>query len=383
MAELPAHLNFWRYPVKASTAPDLDYRGKKKPIYPVKKFTKKECRAYVIEEWRGQYDGLIENKTKRGYPGLKHTESRKMEAYRRRLNPALQYLSPRQKAMADDVCQPWSWRTSAHVTKHLMALDLRGIKQTRSKRTPPPPQHWWERVKDPVTPTHYATCSEFLAAIDAGDVFGFGRCTGERAENDWADYWCDPGDQVWLPNPRLIGYGGREACSRKTHTYDRALIATNKPKCEQPRMPGTLWGEPERLRIPGTWTFLGAERHYSERWAFTSKKRRKARSVYPSFKEGWKLDRRENLTPLPPIAVRSVNGLKRGEAMLMRPARFNWKPDRQYYFGAWEQHRFVRRTRLPRATTAHLRRFTAQKRFFPYRVEVITTKSNTGGSSDG
>src|SRR5262245_29358509 len=127
MAEVPAHLNFWRYPVKAATAPELDYRGKKKPIYPVKKFSKKECGAYVIEEWRGQYDGLI--KTKRGYPGLKHTESRKMEAYRRRLKPALRYLSPRQKVIAGEVWKPWTWSTAGYVTKHFTVVDLWGIKR--------------------------------------------------------------------------------------------------------------------------------------------------------------------------------------------------------------------------------------------------------------
>jgi hypothetical protein len=189
MAELPAHLNFWRYPVKAATAPDLDYRGKKKPVYPIKKFTKKECCAYVIEEWRGQYDGLIENKKtgevkNRGYPGLKHSDSRKMEPYRRRLDPALRYLSPGQKVMAGEVWKPWTWSTAGYVTKHFTVVDLWGIK-------------------------------------------------------------------------RLIGYGERERCKSKTYIYDRPLIATKKPKYKEPTMPRTLWGEPERLRIRGTWSFLG------------------------------------------------------------------------------------------------------------------------------
>jgi hypothetical protein len=109
---------------------------------------------------------------------LKHTEKRKMEAYRRRLHPALRYLSPRQKAAVDQVWQPWSWRTSGYVTGHLTAFDSQGIKQ-------------------------------------------------------------------------LIGYGRRGRCKRKTYSYDRALIATNKPKYKLPQMPKTLWGEALKLIEPG------------------------------------------------------------------------------------------------------------------------------------
>ena len=45
--------------------------------------------------------------------------------------------------------------------------------------------------------------------------------------------------------------------------------------------------EARKLVLPGTWTFLGADRHYSERWSFTEKPRRKARPVPPTFKGGW------------------------------------------------------------------------------------------------
>ena len=48
-----------------------------------------------------------------------------------------------------------------------------------------------------------------------------------------------------------------------------------------------------KLVIPGTWTFLGADRHYSERWKFTETPKRKARPVPLRFKGGW--DRLHNL----------------------------------------------------------------------------------------
>jgi hypothetical protein len=53
MSLLPDNCRWWRYPVKAQTAPDLNHCGKRRPLYPVRRFTSTECAAYVIAEWRG------------------------------------------------------------------------------------------------------------------------------------------------------------------------------------------------------------------------------------------------------------------------------------------------------------------------------------------
>ena len=298
MAILPAQCKWWRYPVAAPAAPDLDYRGKKKPIYPVRQFTKKECRAHRLEEWRGQYTN--HKKTgERLYPELKHTESRKMEPYRRRLDPALRYLSPRQKDHADDVWQVWCWQTSNCATKHITKIDVRGIKQTKSALEPLAPRYWWEKAKDPITPTHYATYQKFVAAIDARNLFGIRHVTAKPTD-DWPGCWCGPGDQVWLPSPRLIGYGERASIvTRKKYAYERPLIASHKPKHKQPAMPNTLWGEPQKLvpipawtpalaariapaaigeiAILGAWVFSGTDLG----WLFTSRAKTKGHEPSP------------------------------------------------------------------------------------------------------
>jgi hypothetical protein len=86
---------------------------------------------------------------------------------------------------------------------------------------------------------------------------------------------------------------------------------------------GDLWtkrakrDEARKLVLPGTWTFLGADLPINERWKFTPVPKRKAKLVPPVFK-----------------------------GCLVHFQR--WKPDRHYYFGAWEQYRFVRWTRTPR-----------------------------------
>ena len=294
MANLPAHCKWRRFPVKPPKPRTLDHtklRGKNRAVYPERIFTKQERKAHVMEEWRGQYDGLIENKRtreviNRGYPGLKHRESRKMEPYRKRLNPALRYLSPRQKAHADDVWQPWSWRTAGYATKHFTALDPWGIK-------------------------------------------------------------------------RLIGYGGGAlTVTAKTHVYERPLIGTNKPKYKLPAMPGTLWGEPERLRIPGTWSFLGYGRPYTERWAFTPKKRRNAKGVSPSFKEGW----------MPNTTSQRIRGFawfeyKDGNGRQLTGSTQR-RQCRHYYFGAWEQHRFCPQDKTTKSKNGAFAPFHCPKTLF-------------------
>ncbi len=53
--------------------------------------------------------------------------------------------------------------------------------------------------------------------------------------------------------------------------------------------------EARKLVLPGTWTFHGADKPYHERYTFTEAPKRKARRVRPSFREGWKPNRRQSL----------------------------------------------------------------------------------------
>jgi hypothetical protein len=284
MAALADCYRWWRYPVKGPTEINLDHRGKVKALYPVRRFSAAECRAYEIEEWRGQYEirphETFGGDEIRGWPGLQHKGTKahrvrgrlvEMEPYRRRLDPGLRYLSPSQKATAEAVWQPWGWQTSGYATERITGVDK-----------------WNCRT--------------------------------------------------------LIGYGDRaEIVTGKTFTYERPLIRTRKPKAN------TFWRDGIRRRCrlsggfgeaeigpSGTWTFLGHGRPYTDRWHFTPA-RRKPRRVRPSFKEGWRPDRR-------------------------------WKPDRDFYFGTWEQVRYVHWTRLPIPSGADLRAFLTQKRFLLHRV---------------
>ena len=78
--------------------------------------------------------------------------------------------------------------------------------------------------------------------------------------------------------------------------------------------------------------------------------KRKARRVPPTFKVQFRnLDHR--------LPAWQIKGKVVG-------ASFNWKLDRQHYFGAWEQEKYVRWTRTPRPSRADLRWFLTETHFF-------------------
>jgi hypothetical protein len=104
-------------------------------------------------------------------------------------------------------------------------------------------------------------------------------------------------------------------------------------------MPKTLWGEPSRLRLKGTWTFNGQGLPYTERFTFTQAKQRNVRRVRPNFK--FKINRVRNLPTLPELKLK-VDGLK--VICRIRRDRFDWRPD-QY------QSKSVQWTRLPKIET--------------------------------
>jgi hypothetical protein len=160
VSALLASCCWWRYPVKPPKARLLDHtrlKGKNRAKYPVRIFTRAECRRYIVQEWRGdQYDSG--------------------------------HLSPRQKQSIAAVWQPWSWRTSRFVTKHIT-------------------------LPDRIIPGRHLSFP--------------------------------------LERPVLVGHTKRVILnSGKFYTYDRPLIATSKPKHKLPAMPKTLWGEACRLVIP-------------------------------------------------------------------------------------------------------------------------------------
>jgi hypothetical protein len=110
-----------------------------------------------------------------------------------------------------------------------------------------------------------------------------------------------------------------------------------------PKRPKPQRVEASKLKLKGTWTFHGADRHYTERWTFAPAKQRNARMVRPSF--SLKLNRVRNLPAWPESLI-----------------RFIWKPN-QY------QTKSVRRTRAPKIETTDLRRFL---RFPPYKPISFT-----------
>jgi hypothetical protein len=115
--------------------------------------------------------------------------------------------------------------------------------------------------------------------------------------------------------------------------------------------------EARKLVLPGTWTFHGADKPYYERHTFTEAPKRKARRVRLSFREGWKPGRRQSLPAWRGPAKGKVAG-----------TNFDWKPDSQHYFGAWEQQRFVRWTPTPRPIVTDFSHFLGQNSFLQHRV---------------
>ena len=254
MGLLLVSCRWWRYPVEPHKARSLDHTGKCRAIYPVRRLSKAECKAHIVEEANGHYGPLREIKSgeragevNRGYP-VSGRVARKSYTYEGR-------------------------------RPHLL---------------------WCEPVP----------------------------------RNDWR----------FKPLGRLAS---RAHC----------------PPIRAPFKPPAGRVEASKLVLPGTWTFLGADRHYSERWSFTEKPRRKARPVPLTFKGEW-----DRLLTLPawrgPARIYRI----KGEVVGFRPVHFNWKPARQHYFGAWEQSRYVRRTRTPRPSTGNLRHFIRQKSFLQHRV---------------
>jgi hypothetical protein len=72
MAALAPCYSWWRYPVKGPKERTLDHTtltGKKRAVYPVRRFTKEEREAYVLQAWGGHYD-VVEI---RGKPPEKRT----------------------------------------------------------------------------------------------------------------------------------------------------------------------------------------------------------------------------------------------------------------------------------------------------------------------
>ena len=112
------------------------------------------------------------------------------------------------------------------------------------------------------------------------------------------------------------------------------------------------------------WTFHGADKPYDERYTFTEAPKRKARRVRPSFREGWKPDRRQSLPAWRPA---------KDEVPV---TNFDWKPDRQHYFGAWEQQKFVRWTPTPRPIVTDFSHFLGQNSFLQHRVRVLPNSGN-------
>jgi hypothetical protein len=144
--------------------------------------------------------------------------------------------------------------------------------------------------------------------------------------------------------------------------------------------------EGKKLVLPGTWTFVRCSHDQRPTgWQFTETPKRKARLVPSRFRSGCFHDRRHNLPAWrggsvcrveavawpnrPPEGVWTARTYRiEGKVRELGPASFDWKPDRQHYFGAWEQVRYVRRTRTPRSSMANLRHFIRQKSFLQHRV---------------
>jgi hypothetical protein len=173
------------------------------------------------------------------------------------------------------------------------------------------------------------------------------------------------------PKPRVLDHtklGGKKRAIHPVTRFTKAQCAAYVPEVAKQGHYGRLRerdhgdlktkrcrrDEARKLVLPGTWTFLGADRPWRERWQFTEAPRRKGRPVPPSFKGEWK--RLHNLPPW-----RGPAKIYRIKGKVVGPARFDWKPDRQYCFEAWEQRRFVRWTRTPRPSMADFRHFIAQK----------------------
>ena len=115
--------------------------------------------------------------------------------------------------------------------------------------------------------------------------------------------------------------------------------------------------EGKKLVLPGTWTLRPTG------WQFTETPKRKARPVPPTFRGGW-----DRLHTLPAWRGPARIYRTKGKVVGFRPPHFNWKPDRPHHFEAWEQNRYVRRTRAPRPSTANLRHFITRKSFLQHRV---------------
>jgi hypothetical protein len=115
-----------------------------------------------------------------------------------------------------------------------------------------------------------------------------------------------------------------------------------------------------KLVLPGTWTFHGADKPYNERWTFTPAPKRRIKKAAIRLKPI--SPRLHNLPAWRGREMRYIQGKKRN-CWVYGPAQVQWKPAPYKHFGAWEQVRYVPRTRLPRPVMTNMRHFLSQKAF--------------------
>ena len=315
LALLPASCRWWRYPVRPPNPRTLDYTRRKGALYPVRRFTKAECAAYVPDKAKEGHKGRLKEKIggKRwAFPkGMNHVQWT-IHAKGTTPDPARYFKTSYGARSTDGTLSRWPKFCGA--TQHPYTGECR----YQNKE--------WERWPESSRVTYH-----------------------DRLEKNAKE------------NKPLLFVGVRPDITELRHrravplvvgmTSDGAALTWSQSQTNHP-----LIGHGSRLVLPGVWTFVGAERHYSERWKFTEAPKPKGRPVPPSFK-----GERKRVQNLParrgPARIYLIKGKEEG----FRPAHFRWKPDRQHYFGAWEQHRYVRWTRTPRPSMADLGRFIARK----------------------